>query len=666
MTGLAGLSGIGFGLSQCHEPVETDQNNDLDITGVTIPSSFDVSAGGEMVITGKGFKRGDVLQFDATLDDAVFTTSVSEVTDKAVTFPVPESIVTGAYRITVVRGSNTLVLGTVFLNLVVDVDLPDKEGMTVKGVVYANGKGVVGAVISDGIEVTLTDDEGRYYLPSQKATGFVFISIPGNYEVVNDGNAPQFFRRLSANVDSVERKDFSLIPVNNDRHVVIPMADWHLANRNNDLDQFTNKVLPDVNATIDKYAADGTKVYVLTLGDMTWELYWYNNDFGMNEYIPYMNQLNSPVFNLIGNHDNDPYHSDDWEASAKYREVIGPTYYSFNLGKVHYVVLDDVEYLNTGGSQGTIGRRNYNKRIVSDQMEWLKKDLATVTDKSTPIIIATHTPLYKNPSLDASANQVNELDLQNGNVLIDCLREFSTVHVLTGHTHINYAVEEEPAIMEHNMAAICATWWWTGRNGYAGNHICKDGSPGGYGVWKMNGTDIRWLFKSIGYKEDYQFRSYDLNTIHITAASHAPNVSDGILSPYAGTYAQPRADNEVLINVWGYDSQWKIEVTENGENLEVFRVHTLDPLHIISYEALRLNAGATPTRAFVSTETAHMFRVVASAPDTTLEIKVTDRFWECLFGANGAAKGVWVFDALICFYVQTLPGPTLTVDVFRF
>ncbi|TRX51722.1 hypothetical protein FNH22_23450 [Fulvivirga sp. M361] len=34
----------------------------------------------------------------------------------------------------------------------------------------------------------------------------------------------------------------------------------------------------------------------------------------------------------------------------------------------------------------------------------------------------------------------------------------------------------------------------------------------------------------------------------------------------------------------------------------------------------------TPTRAFVSTETAHLFRVAASAPDSTLEIKVTDRF----------------------------------------
>ncbi len=69
-----------------------------------------------------------------------------------------------------------------------------------------------------------------------------------------------------------------------------------------------------------------------------------------------------------------------------------------------------------------------------------------------------------------------------------------------------------------------------------------------------------------------------------------------------------------------------MEVTENGLPLDVERIKVLDPLHIVSYEALRLNVGAVPTGSFVTTETAHMFKVVASAPDSTLEIKVVDRF----------------------------------------
>lgn len=503
--------------------------------------------------------------------------------------------------------------------------LPDEEGMTVKGVVSCEGIGVSGVVVSDGFEVTVTDQEGRYYLPSLKKTGYVFISIPGCYEVTTESNAPQFFQRLSS-VSVVDRCDFNLTQVSNDEHVVIPMADWHLANRNNDLEQFLTNVLPDVNATIDTYLAKGTKVYALTLGDLTWDLYWYNNNFGLKEYISYMNKLNCPVFNLIGNHDNDPYFTNDWQAESKYRNFIGPTYYSFNLGKIHYVVLDSVEYLNTGASQGNIGERNYKDVVVADQLEWLKKDLATITDKSTPIVVAMHTPLYSNPSIDVNGNQTNKLALNNGSTLIDCLKEFSNVHVLSGHTHMNYSVDEEEGLMEHNTAAICATWWWTGKNGYAGNHICRDGSPGGYGVWEINGSQQQWYYKSIGYDKSYQFRSYDLNTVHITAANFAPNASNATLAQYAGPYAHENLNNEVLINVWGFDNKWKIEVRESGNLLDVIRVKTLDPLHIISYETLRLNAGATPTSSFVTNETAHLFKVKASAPDSTLEIKVTDRF----------------------------------------
>ncbi|MGD9929458.1 MAG: calcineurin-like phosphoesterase C-terminal domain-containing protein [Mangrovibacterium sp.] len=503
--------------------------------------------------------------------------------------------------------------------------LPDKEGMTVKGVVSCEGIGVPGVVVSDGYEVTTTDSEGRYYLPSLKKTGYVFISIPGNYEVATIGNAPQFFKRLNI-AGAVEQKDFSLVKANNEKHVVIPMADWHLANRNNDLEQFLGNVLPDVNATIDAYSADGAKVYALTLGDLTWDLYWYDNNFGLKEYITYMNKLNCPVFNLIGNHDNDPYFANNWQAESTYRNLIGPTYYSFNLGKIHYVVLDSVEYLNTGASPGTIGERNYRDVIVADQLEWLKKDLATITDKSTPIVVAMHTPLYSNPSIDVNGKQTNKLALNNGSVLIDCLEEFSNVHVLSGHTHNNYSVEEKEGLIEHNTAAICATWWWTGKNGYAGNHICRDGSPGGYGVWEINGTQQQWYYKSIGYDKNYQFRSYDLNAVHITATKFAPNASDSILAGYAGPYAHQNLNNEVLINVWGFDNKWKIEVRENGQFLDVIRVKAHDPLHIISYEALRLNAGATPTSSFVTSETAHLFKVKASAPDSTLEIKVTDRF----------------------------------------
>ncbi len=634
-TGIGGLASVTtfnipfFGLISCSSDGNNDvpPNNGLGITGVSVPPVINASAGSEFVLNGKGFKKGDQIEWISTSDNSKkFSSSIGSVTEASATLVLPTEIPSGGYRLVLSRNGETLAMGSVQLNIVADSDVPDIEGMTIKGVVFSSGVGVAGVVVSDGHEVTTTNEDGIYYLPSGKESGFVYISVPGNYEVPTNGNAPQFFKRLSANVESVEQHDFSLIEVDNMEHVVLTMADWHLANRNNDLEQFQNMVLPDVNAMIDSYTAAGTKVYVLTLGDMTWDLYWYSNGFGLNDYIPYMNQLHSPVFNVIGNHDYDPYFANDRLAEDRYRNILGPTYYSFNLGQIHYVVLDDVEYLNTGGSQGTVGSRNYRERLATEQLEWLKKDLAMITDKSTPIVIATHTPVYSNPSLDGSGNQVDSYKLDNAPDLMACLQEFSTVHILTGHTHINYTVEEDPGIMEHNTAAICATWWWTGREGYAGNHICKDGSPGGYGIWEINGASMQWQYKSIGFETDYQFRAYDLNTVHITAAEFAPNASEGDMEQYAGPYALPNLNNEVLINIWGYDEQWQIEVSENGQLLDISRVKMMDPLHIISYEAKRLNVGAQPTGSFATNETAHLFKVTASAPDSTLEIKVTDRF----------------------------------------
>src|SRR5690606_2844481 len=149
----------------------------------------------------------------------------------------------------------------------------------------------------------------------------------------------------------------------------------------------------------------------------------------------------------------------------------------------------------------------------------------------------------------------------------------------------------------------------------------------GYGVWEMNGTDIKWFYKSIGYEKDYQFRAYDLNNVHISAATYLPNANaqhQAMLNQYAFNFANANNNNEVLINVWGYDPQWVISVTENGNPLPVERIQSRDPLHIISYPMMRLNANTTPT--FNSANTSHMFKVQASAPTTSLNISVTDRF----------------------------------------
>lgn len=54
-------------------------------------------------------------------------------------------------------------------------NIPDKDGMTIKGVVYCGDEPVQGAQVSDGVNVTLTDENGWYYLASAKECGHVFV-----------------------------------------------------------------------------------------------------------------------------------------------------------------------------------------------------------------------------------------------------------------------------------------------------------------------------------------------------------------------------------------------------------------------------------------------------------------------------------------------------------
>ena len=600
-------------------------NESIPVKGISLPSSVLLEKGESLVLKGAGIELSDKVEMaDKNATERVFTVTVSQVEEGTFGIVLPDDFTSGTYRLTLLRGEKRLVMGTVNINIAAQVQVPDKEGMTVKGLVQCDGEGVPGVVVSDGYEVVRTDENGIYYLSSEKKNGYVFISIPSNYEVeCKNGNEPQFFKHLQKAVNVSEQVDFSLRKVDNTRHKLFVMTDFHLANRNNDLKQYDNFV-EDVNRSIAEESVSGTRVYGIDLGDLSWDVYWYSNSFALAQCLGETAKVNCPIFHLPGNHDNDPYKDNDWDAEQPFKDIVCPNYYSVNLGNVHYVMLDNVKYINDGGAEGVVGERNYEGLITDEQMNWLKKDLACIEDKSTPVVVAMHVNLYRNPSLVAG-NQLDILSLKSGNTLKQALKDFTNVQVLTGHTHINFTVEEDNW-MEHNVAAVCATWWWTGKDGYAGNHICKDGSPGGYAVWNMDGKNMQWYYKGTGVAKDCQFRTYDLNETHITAARYAPNTTDEKLAPYAGSYAQKRTDNKVLINVWNYDEKWKVEVSENGKPLEVKRVSAKDPLHIISYEAKRLDKGATPTSSFETVTTAHMFEVTASSAQSTLDIKVTDRF----------------------------------------
>ncbi|WP_418443352.1 calcineurin-like phosphoesterase C-terminal domain-containing protein [Alistipes shahii] len=597
----------------------------------TVPGSVDVTEGGECTFAVSGGGKSPlttdtfILESDAGIS---YVCPIVNTSSDSFTVRLADGCETGYYKVFVKRDARKKSFGRIYINIVEDIDFKPDAGTTVYGIVSSAGVGVENVVVSDGAEVTVTNEKGIYQLKSAKKWGYVFISVPSGYEVPSVGVLPQFHRALKNSADVVERADFKLEKVDGqDSYKIFMLGDMHLANRTGDLGQFA-QFTSDLTDYMTRHK--GEKMYALTLGDMTWDLYWYSNSY----YFPqYLNTINSQIKNLqifhtMGNHDNDFQTRSDYDAAVKYVDQICPTYYSFNIGKVHYVVMDDIDCSSYDGSTS----RNYVKSLSAEQLDWLAKDLSHVA-KTTPVVVAMHAQVFypTTSGFKIDHDQVNTLRL------FDILDGY-TVRFVTGHTHKLFNVTPDAPIVdghnfrEYNSGSVCASWWWSG-NLTPGIHIGTDGTPGGYGIWDVTGTDFQCLYKSTGWPEEYQFRSYDLNNVHFSMADVPLMPSDISASvknaymQYVNAYPQNN-DNEVLINIWNWNSDWTLSVVdENRKTLPYTEVWAYDPLHIAALSVKRFNnAGLKSTPSFITDKFTHFFKVKADDADTDLVITVKDEF----------------------------------------
>ena len=566
-----------------------------------------------------------ILESDAGIS---YVCPIVNTTSDSFTVRLADGCETGYYKVFVKRDARKKSFGRIYINIVEDIDFKPDAGTTVYGIVSSAGVGVENVVVSDGAEVTVTNEKGIYQLKSAKKWGYVFISVPSGYEVPSVGVLPQFHRALKNSADVVERADFKLEKVDGqDSYKIFMLGDMHLANRTGDLGQFA-QFTSDLTDYMTRHK--GEKMYALTLGDMTWDLYWYSNSYYFPQYLNTVNSQikNLQIFHTMGNHDNDFQTRSDYDAAVKYVDQICPTYYSFNIGKVHYVVMDDIDCSSYDGSTS----RNYVKSLSAEQLDWLAKDLSHVA-KTTPVVVAMHAQVFypTTSGFKIDHDPVNTLRL------FDILDGY-TVRFVTGHTHKLFNVTPDAPIVdghnfrEYNSGSVCASWWWSG-NLTPGIHIGTDGTPGGYGIWDVTGTDFQCLYKSTGWPEEYQFRSYDLNNVHFSMADVPLMPSDISASvknaymQYVNAYPQNN-DNEVLINIWNWNSDWTLSVVdENRKTLPYTEVWAYDPLHIAALSVKRFNnAGLKSTPSFITDKFTHFFKVKADDADTDLVITVKDEF----------------------------------------
>lgn len=480
-------------------------------------------------------------------------------------------------------------------------------------------------VVSDGVAVTATDRYGRYSMESDKYFGTIFISVPGGYDVPSHGLIPCHFARLTKPAGKCDTADFTLSKAVGNRFKLFVFADLHLTGNAavGDIRQMDSTFLPDI---VENMKDTKGRKYAICLGDMTTDNKWYVDKFALPEYLDAMKSLPLPVYHIMGNHDNDMRPGYDWSsvsdpdafASEAYRKYIGPSYYSFNIGKFHFLMLDDI--IAQGPSEDENGKVTYHFHYGLDslQLKWVERDMAFVSH-GTPVIVCLHVPMHVNSDvIDGSvrvcrsqAEFVKSGEKPSGRMakheadmsfdrLFEILKPYGKVSILSGHRHKTDNIVYEGTI-EHNVASVSAVSWML--NGPESRIVCEDGTPGGYQIFEADGKNLKWVFKACGEDvPDSQMRVYDMNSVP---------------SEYGGT-----SGNRILVNVFNWDPQWTVRVFEKGKELKTKQVYAKDPL----YSLIRKPRLPQRPKAFLPTKSVHMFEAFATTPDGEVEVVVTDRF----------------------------------------
>ena len=429
------------------------------------------------------------------------------------------------------------------------------------GYVRCDGRGIAGVVVSDGANVVKTDAEGYYSFTSDLATAdFVRISIPSGYETARDGILPTFYAAIDPAEPGTQRFDFDLTAVDNTRHLLLVMADVHISGRKPgypndsgtvvaelDAKQCRERFIPALTAHAASAAA-GYRVYGLNLGDMTHSEYWYSKNYSFLQYIEAMKGADFPIFHAIGNHDYCHKVADD-TADAQYKAALGPTYYSFNLGRIHYIVLDDMVYK---------GSNAYSPRIDDRQMEWLRKDLAATDPAIRDVVVAMHVPTVNGLQTDGSYKKA----LENFDEFYALFADYNLT-VMSGHWHHAHSIRIGDKAAEYILPAACGTWWY--------KLLCIDGTPAAFAAWTVNGTSMSHRIVPIG--DEYAAERYRVYNKGVTT-------NTGTVAP--GTASDPAGGSPaVLVNLWEMRPDWTFDCYENGvpTSGRLTRVARYDPIH---------------------------------------------------------------------------------------
>lgn len=404
--------------------------------------------------------------------------------------------------------------------------------------------------VSNGEVIVKTNAMGQFELPYDDEETIFFVIKPAGWRTpVNDHQLPQFYHihkpkgspklkyeGIAPTGKLPKSIDFPLYPQDEpDKFKAVLFADPQPRTQE-EIDFVSHDVVEELVGT------DAT--FGVTLGDIMFDrLSLFDSQ---NAAIAL---IGIPWYNVVGNHDINLDAPDDFHSNETFKSVFGPPYYSFDYGKVHFIVLDDVEWFAGEGDK----RGHYKGGLDKRQMAFIKNDLALVPQEQL-IVLFMHIPL---------------VNIENREELYRLIETRPFTMSVSGHTHYQehvFLTAEDgwqgPKPHHHVINVTVSGSWWRGATDEQGIPLTpmRDGAPNGYSIVTFDGTDYDIAFKAAGFDADYQ--------MHIFAPDSVSVADVG--------------STQVVANVFGGSVRSKVEmrIGENGTWLLMTKTEMEDPYYV--------------------------------------------------------------------------------------
>lgn len=336
----------------------------------------------------------------------------------------------------------------------------------VQGRVTGDGNPLAGVLVSDGCRVVTTDSQGEYSLPVDIDSGrFVFITTPRGYWT------EQFYQSLGR-PPKPGNVDFELQSCEQpDRFEFIFLSDIHLGHSGPGIAKFKDSL-----AEINRF--DPQPAFLLCQGDICLQ-----GGVGP-QYMECLKTAQMPVRNGPGNHEMMLKHDnprDDFE------RLFGPTYFSFDWGPAHIIVLDGNKPV-----PGEEGWQAVQGAIEGSELQWLEADLEAQPE-GKPIIVGVHIPIVSTypERRQHSPDNAPYWEIINDKTITELLTKYKVKLVLQGHMHENERITVR-GVEYVETISICGSWWRAG----TGLERGVDGTPRGYRIVSVDGSSVTHRYRS--------------------------------------------------------------------------------------------------------------------------------------------------------------------------